>query len=401
MRRQALAMPLSFFMITMHIVEIPSFFPPYGGEFCLEQSKALRTLGHEVRIISNVQLSVKKSLKDFLTFPYRRRFTEMQGVPVYQSYMRGVPLMIRPNVHRWVKIVSRMFKEYEKQYGRPDILHAHCAKWAGYVAMQISAEEGIPYVVTEHLSLMALREEFGDDPANAWQVPLLRTVYEHADRVIPVSEEVVDDLSTFFGKDYRWTAISNMIDVDFFSYHRREDKKNRPFHFVCLGNFVYRKGYDVLFEAFQQVHDQYPQTTLSIAGEGTDGHACRKLFGHLSCAQNIHSFGNLDKMAVRELLYQSDALVLATRDETQGLVLLEAMSTGIPVVTTDAVPQNVRIEKGCYVAPVDDAAAIADRMCEVMQLTDGEGEVFSRAVAEKVSPRVIAAQLETVLRDCM
>ena len=385
----------------MHIVEIPSFFPPYGGEFCLEQSKALRSLGHEVRIISNVQLSVKKSPKDYFTFPYRRRFTEMQGVPVYQSYMRGLPLMIRPNVHRWVKIVRQMFKEYEKQYGRPDILHAHCAKWAGYAAMLIGKEEGIPYVVTEHLSLMALKEEFGEDTASAWQIPLLRTVYEHAERVIPVAEEVVDDLSPLFGKDYRWTAISNMIDVDFFSYRRREDKKNRPFRFVCLGKYVRRKGYDVLFKSFQQVHDQNPQTELYIAGEGTDGNACRQLFCHLSCAPHIHPCGNLDKQAVRELLYKSDALVLATRDETQGLVLLEAMSTGIPVVTTEAVPQNVRIDMGCFIAPIDDAEAIADKMCEVMQLTDGEGEVFSKIVAEKVSPQVIAAQLETVLRDCM
>jgi glycosyltransferase involved in cell wall biosynthesis len=92
---------------------------------------------------------------------------------------------------------------------------------------------------------------------------------------------------------------------------------------------------------------------------------------------------------------------LATRDETQGLVLLEAMSTGIPVVTTEAVPQNVRIDKACFIAPIDDVEAIADKMCEVMQLTDGEGEVFSKIVAEKVSPQVIAAQLETVLRDCM
>ena len=385
----------------MHIVEIPSFFPPYGGEFCLEQSKALRTLGHEVRIISNVQLSVKKSPKDFLTFPYHHRFTEMQGVPVYQSYMRGLPMMIRPNVRRWVKIVRQMFKEYEKRYGRPDILHAHCAKWAGYAAMLIGKEVGIPYVVTEHLSLMALREEFGDGPANAWQIPLLRTVYEHADRVIPVSEEVVDDLSTFFGKDYRWTAISNMIDTAFFSYRQREDKKNRTFRFVCLGNFIYRKGYDVLFTAFQQVHDQHSQTELFIAGEGTDGSACRQLFGHLSCAPHIHPCGNLDKQAVRELLYQSDALVLATRDETQGLVLLEAMSTGIPVVTTEAVPQNVRIDKGCFIAPIDDVEAIADKMCEVMQLTDGEGEIFSRVVAEKVSPSVIANQLDAVMKDCV
>ena len=385
----------------MHIVEIPSFFPPYGGEFCLEQSKALRTLGHEVRIISNVQLSARRNLWEYISLPYRRRFTEIQGVPLYQSYMRGLPMMIRPNVNRWVEIVRSMYREYVNRYGRPDILHAHCAKWAGYAAMLISEEEKIPYVVTEHLSSMAFREEFGDAPEQTWQVPLLRKVYEHADKVIPVSEEVVDDLSPFFGKDYQWTAISNMIDVAFFSYRQREEREGRPFRFVCLGNFVYRKGYDILFDAFRMVHEQNPQTELYIAGEGTDGSACRKMFSHLSCAAHIHPCGNLDQQAVRELLYKSDALVLATRDETQGLVLLEAMSTGIPVVTTEAVPQNVRIEKGCYVAPVDDATAIAHRMCEVMQLPDGLGEDFSKTVRERVSPQVIAAQLDAVMKECV
>ena len=41
----------------MHILEIPSFFTPYGGEFCLDQAKALKAVGHEVRILSNVQLA--------------------------------------------------------------------------------------------------------------------------------------------------------------------------------------------------------------------------------------------------------------------------------------------------------------------------------------------------------
>ena len=116
---------ITLFLITMHIVVIPSFFPPYGGEFCLEQSKALHDMGHEVRIISNVQLSIRKSLREFLFFDYQRRFTTMQGIPLYQSYMRGVPMTIRPNVNRWVKIVRSMYKDYVSLYGRPDILHAH------------------------------------------------------------------------------------------------------------------------------------------------------------------------------------------------------------------------------------------------------------------------------------
>jgi len=385
----------------MHILVIPSFFPPYGGEFCLEQSKALLDMGHEVRIISNVQLSIRRSIREFLFFHHQRRFTAIQGIPLYQSYMRGIPLMIRPNMQRWIRIVRSMYKDYVRQYGRPDILHAHCAKWAGYAAMLISEEESIPYVVTEHLSAMTFREEFGNDVEHTWQIPLLRKVYENADRVIPVSEEVVDALSPFFGKNYKWTPISNMIDVDFFSYRPRENREGRPVRFVCLGNYIYRKGYDILFEAFQIVHDQYPTACLYIAGDGTDGKACRKMYSHLSCATNIFPCGRLDKNAVRDLLYQSDSLVLATRDETQGLVLLEAMSTGIPVVTTDVVPLNVRIHNGCNVVPVNNVKALAHGMCKVIQNPFKDGKELSNIVRERVSPQVIASQLDKVMKECL
>ena len=67
----------SFFM---HILEIPSFFPPYGGEFCLEQSKALQQLGHEVRILSHVQLGITKGWKDYLFLPYTLDVETMDGV---------------------------------------------------------------------------------------------------------------------------------------------------------------------------------------------------------------------------------------------------------------------------------------------------------------------------------
>ena len=113
--------------ILMHIVEIPSFFPPYGGEFCLDQAKALCSFGHTVRIISNVQLSVRKSVTDFCMYSYGRKWMEMDGVSVYYSYTRGIPMMIKPNVERWVKTVRQMFADYVQKYGLPDIIHAHCA----------------------------------------------------------------------------------------------------------------------------------------------------------------------------------------------------------------------------------------------------------------------------------
>ena len=90
----------SFFM---HILEIPSFFPPYGGEFCLEQSKALQQLGHEVRILSRVQLGITKGWKDYLFLPYTMGVETMDGVEVWRDFQRGIPKVVRPNVDRWLK----------------------------------------------------------------------------------------------------------------------------------------------------------------------------------------------------------------------------------------------------------------------------------------------------------
>ena len=88
----------------MHILEIPSFFTPYGGEFCLEQAKALKRQGHEVRILSNVQLAATVGLKDYLTLPYGRRVKAREGITVWQTFQRGVPKMVRWNVDRWVNV---------------------------------------------------------------------------------------------------------------------------------------------------------------------------------------------------------------------------------------------------------------------------------------------------------
>jgi len=175
----------------MHIVEIPSFFPPYGGEFCLEQSRALKARGHKVGVVSNVQMSLKLYPFRFFTQSPFRRHVRLYDVDCYLSYQRGIPKVIRLNVERWLRIVQEMFAEYVKENGKPDIIHAHCVKWAGRAAMLISREWGIPYVITEHLPSMIYLREFGEHPQEAWQVPLLREALEQANQVITVSEELL------------------------------------------------------------------------------------------------------------------------------------------------------------------------------------------------------------------
>lgn len=382
----------------MHILEIPSFFPPYGGLFCLDQAKALKALGHEVRILSNVQLGASIGFKDYITLPYGRYEHELEGVTVYQSFQRGCPKVIRYNVNRWVAIVRSMFKEYVAKYGKPDILHAHCAKWAGYAAMQISADEHLPYVITEHLPLMLLEEEFGKAPSTAWQIPLLRQAYEQAGMVIPVSEELVDDISCYYGKNYKWQYLSNTIDTDFFHYQPRESVEDRPFRFCCLADYYYRKGYDVLFKSYKQLQDAGMNIELHIAGLFTNGVQCQHEIERLSLT-GVKAYGRIDKEEVRKLLYHCDALVLASRSEVQPLVLLEAMSTGIPAVSTECIPRCLRIEGGCTIVPIGDADALAQAMMAVEDAVEFDGRTLSEKVCQMASPEVVGQFLEQIFLE--
>lgn len=371
----------------MHILEIPSFFTPYGGEFCLDQARALKAVGQEVRILSNVQLGVTIGAKGYLSLPYSRYEHEVEGITVCQSFQRGVPMAVRWNVRRWVRIVCEMFDAYVAKYGVPDVLHAHCSKWAGYAAMQISRKYHVPYVITEHLSRLVFEKEFGPAPSDAWQIPLLREAYEQADLVIPVSEELVENIACYFGKDYRWQAVSNTIDVDFFSYRERKPRQGRPFRFCCLANFWPLKGYDVLLPAFRQLREKGVDVELHIAGRGTDSQAFRSMM-----SEGMVTHGLISRDAVRDLLYRSDALLLASRSEVQPLVLLEAMSTGIPVIATECVPQSLRLQDGCRIVSVDDVDGLSAAMADVMTQTV-DGRQLSQQVREMASPEVIGRQL--------
>lgn len=382
--------------LTMHILEIPSFFTPYGGEFCLDQAKALKAQGHEVRILSNVQLGVTVGLKGFFSLPFRRYEHQRDGITVCQSFQRGIPLTVRWNVRRWVQIVCDMFDDYANKYGRPDILHAHCSKWGGYAAMLISRKYQIPYVITEHLSRGALELEFGPAPSKAWQIPLMKEAYFNAALVIPVSDELVDDVACYYGRDYRWVCVSNTIDTDFYHYHVRSAIENRSFCFCCLADNYFRKGYDILIPAFHQLRDSGKNVEIHIAGRGTDSAEFRSIL-----SDGMVSHGLLSRDAVRDLLYQSDALVLASRSEVQPLSLLEAMSTGIPVVATECVPQSLRIAGGCTIVPVDDVQALSDAMRRVMEQKDFDGVAVSEAVRQLASPEVIGRQLTTLFNDLL
>ena len=371
----------------MHILEIPSFFPPHGGLFCLEQAKALKALGHEVRIVSVLELGISKDRAFYFTAPWREERKELEGVEVFCYYMRAVPKAVRYNINHWIHLCQKSVELYVRRFGKPDILHAHCCKNAGMAARQISQRLGIPFFISEHLSSGLFERDFGEGwQRHGWLKERMQQTYEAANCVIPVSRELVDDLAPFFGKNYRQYPISNIIDTNFFTFCERESLASRSFRFCCLAIAnIYGKGYDVLADAMQYLS---ANVELHIAGQNTDSKSMRRLFAHW---HNVHLHGQLDKAGVRDLLWKCDALVLPSRSEAQPLVILEALATGIPVVSTECISPSVRIPEACRFAAVGDARMLAEKMQEVMHIAPS-GE-FSEVVQRMASPSVVAKQL--------
>ena len=372
----------------MHILEIPSFFPPHGGLFALEQARALQALAGTVRMLAPVQLGVSVDGSYYFKARHGRWWEVLDGVEVYRCNVWGLPRSVKQNQQRWCRTVHEMYEEYKHRHGTPDVLHAHCCQWAGVAARRIAEQEHIPYFITEHLPSAVWDSSYGHGWKKAeWARLLLKDTYEHANQVIPVSAELVDDLAPYFGKHYAFTPISNLIDVDFFAYQPRTPHSG-PFRFCCLAIAdIHRKGYDVLAEAIREMEG----VELHIAGAGTDSQAMRGLFAN---ARNVIFHGELKKEGVRALLYQCDALVLASRNEAQGLVILEAIATGIPAVITDAIPRNAQVDGASLIAHSGDAVSLRQQM-EAVRQTDFNPR-WSDIIRQRVAPEVVARQIMDV-----
>lgn len=388
----------------MHILEIPSFLPPYGGHFCIEQAKALMGRGHQVGVLHCQQLGVTVYPWHFLTARTDRWHETMQPfgdsrtLNIYRTNMRGIPRSIRQNQQRYCRIIEEMFREYCARYGTPNILHAHCTQWAGTAAAAISRQTGIPYYITEHLSSGIFRSAYGEQWERApWARTLLRETMEQAQCVIPVADELVSDLAPLFGRGYRWQTVSNVIDTAFYAYRDREPRQGRAFRFCCLANangaFLRMKGYDTLLAAFSQMKN----CELHIAGRETDGKALGSIIAGVQNKADVHVHGELTRDEVRQLLYSSDALVLASRSEVQPLVLMEAMATGIPVVTTTAAPMSLRIPGACFTAAADSALSLMEAMTAVQAVSPSP--VISQAIERMASAETVAEKLERIFSE--
>jgi glycosyltransferase involved in cell wall biosynthesis len=138
---------------------------------------------------------------------------------------------------------------------------------------------------------------------------------------------------------------------------------------VHVGRIAHEKNIEFLFRMFARVVRGKPDAVFIVAGEGPALASCKAYVRSLGIAQHVRFVGYLSRE--RELLdcYRAgDLFVFSSRTETQGLVLLEAMALGVPVVSTAhmGTADIMNPQRGARVAP-DDEAAFANIVVQLLE----------------------------------
>lgn len=330
----------------MKVLFLPSEWPhneeSLDGIFVRNQVKALR----EAQVETDVVFVEPRHLRRFRLAKLKDSHFQVVNTaePGGKAFrLRGWNPLISTDLggRVYAHLVKRLALSYIERNGRPDILHAHNALWGGVAGAWVKEETGIPLVITEHSSCVMSGALGGEARKH------ISHAYAAADCLIAVSRALAGAVAGY--TDGRPISIvPNVVDTDFFSFLRREPR-NR-FTLVSVSRLDQNKGIDVLLRAFHKtIECGCGDVELLIAGAGPEKDSLESLVRELGLIGKVRFLGQLTPTEVREALWMSDILVLSSYRETFGVVLIEAMATGMPVISTrsggadDIVAQEVGI----------------------------------------------------------
>jgi 1,2-diacylglycerol 3-alpha-glucosyltransferase len=249
--------------------------------------------------------------------------------------------------------------------GRFDVVHVHTPFLAHYAGLKFARRRGIPVVATYHTLFAEYLHHYVPLLPRPWGAALARrfsrSQCNQLDAVIAPSEAMRQGLLAY-GIDTRIEILPTGIPAERFqpgdgpAFRRRHGlEQDRPL-LLFVGRTAYEKNIGFLIEMMLDLRGLRPDALLLIAGEGPAADSLRAETARLGLMDAVRFLGYFDRGGELQDCYSAaNVFVFSSLTETQGLVLLEAMAQGVPVV---AIPRMGTIDilgpgKGCRHAPED------------------------------------------------
>jgi L-malate glycosyltransferase len=328
-------------------------YPTFGGSgvVATELGKALAEKGNQVHFITYSQ-PVKLDI-----------FSE--NIFYHEVTVSDYPLFEYPPYE--LVLASKLVDVVK--YEKLDLLHVHYAiphASAAYMAKQILAAEGIyiPVVTTLHGTDITL---VGKDASFE---PVITFAINQSDAVTAVSESLKKDTFQHFKIYKPIHVVPNFINLDEYTseVNISAKKKYAPGGekiMIHVSNFRAVKRVDDVIRIFYEVRKQMP-VKLLLVGDGPERYKCESLCRELGTCSDITFLGKVK--AVDQVLSIADLFVLPSETESFGLAALEAMASGVPVVSSNAggIPEVNEHGYSGFLSPVGDIKGMASNCLSIL-----------------------------------
>jgi len=368
----------------------PSKVDPFTGDF-IERHARAASLETQIHVLFVVKDENKIFPENF--FEEHRCYEEGGETTIIYYHSRkhrfGLFEKLRSNF-LYFRIHIHFLNKYIADHGKPDGLHVHTGMKSGLAALFVKFRYGISYVVSEHWAGFCpeAKPNFSDRSfLFRW---LWKKILKNAVGCSAVSEYLAVILQNRFALE-KVSVIPNVVDTNMFFPSSKSVQTARFVH-ISASNSYQKNVYGILDAAALLVH-KLPEFSLVIFGEPD---ASMENHVHQLHLEHIVEFkGMCSQEILREYIQESNALILYSRYETFGCVIIEANACGKPVIVSD-IPvfhENVADgQTGVFVEP-DNPGLLAEKM---LLLANGhyrfDSELIQRWATDRYSFEKIGKQ---------
>jgi len=379
---------------------LPSaYLPSLGGveEATRHLALALRAAGDDVEVWTGTEDATSyptSQVHDGITV---RRFP----MPLPAAHPSAM-VQFLPGAWRTVRAMRKSLRSF-----RPDVLHVSCFGPNGVYGVFLGRTAGVPVVITLHGE--TLMDDHDIFEHSAVMRSCLRVGLRSAAAVTACSRFTLLDAERRFGlAQGRGQVLFNGVAAE----EGATVPPSAPgglsegrLYVLALGRVVEKKGFDLLLQAFAMLADRHPDVALVVGGDGRAMPALRTLVDELQLGSRVVLSGRLSRTEVAAAMGAAQLIVVPSRLEPFGLVVLEGWRAGVPVVVTNrgGPPEFVHDgEDGILVDPLDvrALAGAIDRLLGDPKERQRIGAAGRNRVAEFAWDRV-AEQYRLVYRSVL
>lgn len=347
-----------------HILWLPSWYPnklsPFDGDFVQRHARAA-SLHTTIHVIF-----VKADEGGKFTDDVDESFSEKGKLSEHIIYFKKTGSFFgRLNSFRkWIMFSKKAVKDYIKENGKPQLVHVHIALRAGIIARWIKRKWGIDYVITEHWAgyLPEAEKKLSDLPF--YMQATCRSILRNAASISVVSLYLGQCLKKIL-PGISFKVIPNVVDTSIFKPANIE--KNKTVLFIHISLLNYQKNADDIVRAMNIFKKDNPNFHLMIFGPFNEELA--RLVEDLDLRSEISFHDEIPQVELSKFVQGSDALILYSRYETFGCVIIEALACGKPVILSDlpVMHENAQEDFNAVFARSENPEELASKLRWFMQ----------------------------------